>query len=74
MSINTHDGEHRYDVTAVSEDRQYVPIIADAPESVAQEVARRTSEHDAWSAVLVKDNDRGGVIAHTYVNGKRQPA
>jgi hypothetical protein len=64
---------NKFDVTGVSDDRQYVPLIADAPEDVAQEIAKRKSMQDGWSAVLVKDNDRGGLIAHTYVNGKRQP-
>ena len=67
-----------YDVTAISEARDYVPIAADVPElETAEQIARDLSSKPVrvrWSAVLVKDNGRGGLIVATYVDGKRQPS
>jgi len=62
-----------YDVTAVSEDRQYVPLTASASYSAAVAIAQARSQDAHWSALLVKDA-RSGLIVATYVDGKRHPA
>jgi hypothetical protein len=59
-----------YDVTAVSEDGQYVPLAADAGISAAYEIAQARSQDAHWSEVQVKDSGTGELIA-AYRAGRR---
>jgi hypothetical protein len=61
-----------YDITAVSHEREHVPLVAGTTIYAANDIARARSGDDQWSAVLVKIA-RTGQITDTYVNGKRQP-
>jgi len=60
------------DVTGVSAEREYVPLLANVEHRTACNMAQDYSSL-AWSAVLVK-RARTGQITDTYVNGQRQPA
>jgi hypothetical protein len=70
----TASEQWRYDVTAVSEARDYVPIAASVPElETAETIAANVSTQPEYSAVQVK-RDTTRVIVATYVKGKRQPS
>lgn len=61
-----------YDVTGVSNDREYVPLLANV--DTREHACNMAQDYSslAWSAVLVKIAS-SGQITDTYVNGKRQP-
>ena len=61
-----------YDVTAVTTERDYVPLTADSELTAARFVARHASKDANYDAVLVKVASTGA-ITETYVNGERQP-
>lgn len=57
-----------YDVTAVSHDGQYVPLIASADYSAAHEVACPRSADEEWARVEIREAQTRRVI-FTYVDG-----
>ena len=60
-----------YDVTAVSNDGQRVPLIAGAVIYSATAIAQNRSRDAAWSAVEVREAGTGQVVA-TYADGEAQ--
>lgn len=63
-----------YDVTGVSEQGDYVPIMAGVAEiGRAKQHAADYSDGRGWSAVVVKYARTGRIIA-TYRHGTRTPA
>lgn len=65
--------ETRYDVTGVTETRDYVPIATTTTKAQGEDLARRYSREPAFNVVYVKIA-RSGAILTTYVRGKRQPS
>lgn len=58
-----------YDVSAVSAiDDPRTPLAANATESVARQIARSASNHDAWISVEVRDSATREIVA-IYVRG-----
>jgi hypothetical protein len=62
-----------YDVTAVTTERDYVPLTADSELTAARFVARYASKEARYDVVLIKVASTGAT-AETYVNGVRQAA
>ena len=69
--------QETYDVTGVTDQREYVPIAADVRGlEYAEGIARERSADKSvipWSAVYVKVA-RSGQIKATFVDGERQPS
>ena len=69
--------QETYDVTGVTDQREYVPIAADVARlKDAEDIARvRSADRSMipWSAVQVKVA-RTRQVKATYVNGERQPS
>ena len=69
--------QETFDVTGVTDEREYMPIAAEVTgREYAEGIARERSADKSvipWSAVYVKVA-RSGLVVATYVNGERQPS
>ncbi len=71
MMTETREPIPAFDVTGVTADREYVPLLADVPTREGACNMAQDYSSLAWSAVLVK-NARTGQVTDTYVHGNRE--